>query len=383
MGKKKIPPRPGKRRFPLDIVRPFAEEKTFVILIAVCVILSALAIPYPYIAMWLGFTFAAYSAVANDSIQSLGTFIESNRDKKWWVLWIFTGGIFLATVTASWIMYDGDVTYQRLLDSAGNTKYPNPYETGKSFSFLQLLAPLVLLVLTRLKMPVSTTFLLLSVFSADTKGITSVVSKSMSGYVLAFILSFIIWYSAYNVIKTYFKSRSASFGWTIAQWLISGALWAVWLMQDASNIAVFLPRRLDTTEFIAFAGIIFAGLGVLFYLRGDKIQDVVSEKVRISDVRAATLVDFTYVLLMIYKLFISTIPMSTTWVFLGVIGGREIAVSLSRKKEGNTHKVKALRMIGKDALMASIGLLVSVILAIGVNDGIRNALWAWILDLFS
>ena len=43
------------------------------------------------------FLFAAYAAVANDSIQTLGTFIASNQDKKWWVLWIFIGGVFLIT----------------------------------------------------------------------------------------------------------------------------------------------------------------------------------------------------------------------------------------------------------------------------------------------
>ena len=42
--------------------------------------------PYPQIAMWVGFLFAAYAAVANDSIQTLGTFIASNQDRKWWVL---------------------------------------------------------------------------------------------------------------------------------------------------------------------------------------------------------------------------------------------------------------------------------------------------------
>ena len=36
----------------------------------------------PSIAMWVGFLFAAYAAVANDSIQTLGTFIASNQDKK-------------------------------------------------------------------------------------------------------------------------------------------------------------------------------------------------------------------------------------------------------------------------------------------------------------
>jgi len=383
MGKKhKITPKAGKRKFPLDILRRLEQDKIFILILGVGFILSALVLNYGYLAMWLGFIFAAYSAVANDSIQSLGTYIESNKHMQWWKLWLFTGVIFLATVTISWVIYDGDVTYQRLIDSAGVTQYPNPYENGQRFSYLQLIAPLVLLILTRLKMPVSTTFLLLSVFSASSSGITSVIYKSLSGYTLAFVLSFLVWYFGYQFIKRHFKSRQHSFAWTIAQWAISGSLWAVWLMQDASNIAVFLPRRLDIFEFIAFAGIIFAGLGLLFYLRGDKIQGVVSEKIRISDVRAATLIDLTYVLMLIYKLFISNIPMSTTWVFLGIIGGREIAMSLARNKEGNLHKKKALRMTLKDMLYAGIGLIISILLAIGVNDSVRQSIWDWISSPF-
>ncbi len=244
-------------------------------------------------------------------------------------MWIFIGTIFLAVVTFSWIYFDGDVTYQRLLNADGTTKYPHP----ENFSFFQIIAPLVLLILTRLRMPVSTTFLILSVFSADTSGITSVVFKSWTGYVMAFVLSFLVWYLSYNTIKKYFKSRKFNQSWNVVQWIVSGTLWGVWVMQDGANIAVFLPRQLDFTQFVIFAVTIFAGLGLLFYLRGDKIQEVVSEKARISDVRAATLVDATYVILLIYKLFISTVPMSTTWVFLGVIGGREIAVSLARSQE--------------------------------------------------
>ena len=120
---------------------------------------------------------------------------------------------------------------------------------------------------------------------------------------------------------------------------------------------------------------------MLFYLRGDKIQRVVSEKVRISDVRAATLIDFTYVLLLIYKLFISTVPMSTTWVFLGVIGGREIAINLARRKRGRTHKWKALRVIGRDFGYALIGLFISVVMASAANPGIRAEIFAWFSNL--
>jgi hypothetical protein len=123
-------------------------------------------------------------------------------------------------------------------------------------------------------------------------------------------------------------------------------------------------------------------LGLLFYLRGDKIQKVVSEKVRISDVRAATLIDFSYVLLLIYKLFISTIPLSTTWVFLGVIGGREIAVNLARKKSGREHKVKAIKMIVKDLTYALIGLFISILLATGANPAIRKEVTNFITNIF-
>ncbi|MDT0644715.1 hypothetical protein RM553_17880 [Zunongwangia sp. F363] len=355
----------------LNILDFIVEEKTFLAIVIGGIILAGIFTGNTRAAMWLGFFFAAYATVANDSIQSLGTFIESNKSKPWWILWLYVGTIFLGVVTFSWFYFNGDVTYQRLLNPDGTTAYPHP----ESFSFFQIIAPLILLILTRLRMPVSTTFLILSVFSADTSGITSVVWKSWTGYIMAFVLSFLVWYLSYNLIKKYFKSRKFSNSWTIVQWLVSGTLWGVWVMQDGANIAVFLPRRLDAFQFGIFATTIFLGLGLLFYLRGDKIQQVVSEKTRISDIRAATLVDLIYVVMLIYKLFISTVPMSTTWVFLGVIGGREIAISLARKKKGKKHRKKAGKMIFKDFAYAMIGLFVSVALAAAANPDIRHAVW--------
>jgi len=369
----------SRKRPYLNVLEYLVQEKVFLGIIILGILLSIVSVNFGQSAMWVGFFFAAYAAVANDSIQSLGTFIESNKHRKWWILWLFTGTIFVAVVTFSWFYFDGDVTYQRLLNDEGVTKYPHPNE----FSFFQIVAPLVLIMLTRLRMPVSTTFLLLSVFSASSDGITSIVIKSWSGYVMAFILSFLIWYLSYNLIRKYFKSRKTHIGWTVVQWIVSGTLWGVWVMQDGANIAVFLPRQQSGFEFIIFASTIFIGLGLLYYLRGDKIQRVVSEKVRISDVRAATLVDFSYVILLIYKLFISTVPMSTTWVFLGIIGGREIAISMIRRKTGKRHKKKAWRMVGRDFSYAMIGLFISVALASGANEGIRNEVWGFFVNLFS
>ena len=94
--------------------------------------------------MWVGFGIAAYSAVANDSIQTLGTFIASNKHRPWWVLWLFMGGIFLATAAYSWVNYGGDVSYGRLASKG--------FETAPTeFQWLQVAAPLFLLILTRLR----------------------------------------------------------------------------------------------------------------------------------------------------------------------------------------------------------------------------------------
>lgn len=362
----------------LNVLEIVTRERTFLIIIGAAFIMAAFATFNWHFAMWLGFAFAAYSAVANDSIQSLGTFIESNKKQKWYILWLFTGVILIITISFSYFYFKGDVTYQRLLNDQGETSYPHP----DSFSYFQIIAPIVLLILTRLRMPVSTTFLLLSVFSATTGGITSIITKSVSGYVLSFVLSFIIWYAGYELFRKYFNKRKAHIAWPVIQWTVSGALWSVWLMQDGANIAVFLPRKLELYQFIIFLGTIFLGLGLIFYLRGDKIQKIVSEKIRISDVRAATLVDFTYVLLLTYKLLDSTIPLSTTWVFLGVIGGREIAVSIARSKKGIKHKRKALGLIGRDLLYAIIGLIISVALASGANPLIRKEIVNLLSSLF-
>ena len=243
------------------------KEKSFLILILLGIILSLLFYSNPFTAMWLGFFFAAYAAIANDSIQTIGTFIGSNMQRPWWKLWLFVGLIFIATVTVSWLLFDGDVTYQRLVNSEGETKYPHPEE----FSFVQVIAPLILLIITRLRMPVSTTFLLLSSFSTDTSGITDILVKSLSGYFLAFAFSFAIWAGLYNYISKHFNKRKTHVAWDVVQWTISGILWSVWLMQDAANISVFLPRRLELSQLIIFITFIFLGLGLLMYLRGYKI----------------------------------------------------------------------------------------------------------------
>lgn len=335
------------------------QERVFLVIIGVCFFIAGVVFQNPALAMWIGFAFAGYSAIANDSIQTIGTFLSSNSERKWWILWLYIGGIFVLTVTYSWITFNGDVSYQRLT-SKGFAEAPT------SFTFLQIAAPLFLLILTRLRMPVSTTFLILSCFSSDLGGITDMLNKSFFGYVSTFIVAFVFWIALNKLMNGWFKGK-ASWYWYPLQWIISGSLWSVWIMQDAANIAVYLPRQLHVTEFIGFATFIFFGLGVLFYLRGDKIQQVITEKSQVVDVRPATIIDFVYAILLFYFKMLSTIPMSTTWVFIGLLAGRELAMSITDGNGKGKPMSKTLRLIGKDISYAGIGLAVSIALAMAIN----------------
>ncbi|MDA0315812.1 MAG: hypothetical protein O3A40_11045, partial [Bacteroidetes bacterium] len=327
--------------------------------------------PYTYAAMWFGFALAAYSAIANDSIQTIGTFIASNNNRPWWILWLFMGLIWIATVFYSWYTFGGDVSYERLT-------VPGLEKAPESFEFLQLAAPIVLLILTRMRMPVSTTFLLLNVFTYKAGTILEVMSKSFLGYVLAFFAAIFVWFILTRFIKNYLKGKPKPY-WVVLQWITSGLLWAVWIMQDGANIAVFLPRQLSTVEFSVYASFVFFGLGFLFYLKGDKIQEIITEKSNITDVRAATIVDLVYAIILFYFKIYSKVPMSTTWVFIGLLAGRELAIAVGKHgivKRKNARLLHAFQLAKKDLLKALVGLVISIILAMMINKGVREQIFA-------
>ncbi len=347
------------------------SERPFLITICILISIAGLITPYTYAAMWFGFALAAYSAIANDSIQTIGTFIASNNNRPWWILWLFMGLIWVGTVSYSWYVFDGDVSYERL-------SVPGLEKAPESFVFLQLAAPIVLLVMTRMRMPVSTTFLLLNVFTYKAGTILDVMFKSFVGYLLAFTMAIVVWFILERFVKNYLKGQAKPY-WMVLQWITSGVLWAVWIMQDAANIAVFLPRQLDVTEFSVYAGFVFLGLGFLFYLKGDKIQDIVNEKSNVTDVRAATIVDLVYAVILFYFKMYSKVPMSTTWVFIGLLAGRELAIAIGKHgkaKKRNAWLVRAFSLARKDIFKALVGLIVSLILAIIINKGVREEIFA-------
>ena len=104
----------------------------------------------------IGFGLAGYSVIANDSIQTLGTFIASK--KKWFAWYILAGSASFVMILAlawGWYSYDGDISYGRL------TRIPY-----QEIQWYHAVAPAILLILTRVGIPVSTTFLVLSAFAS-------------------------------------------------------------------------------------------------------------------------------------------------------------------------------------------------------------------------
>ena len=336
--------------------------------------------------MLLGFAFAAYAIVANDSIQTLGTFLASNAKRPWWILWLWISGIMVVTVSWGWFANGGDPAFGRL--AAKKIDFP------ASFTWLFILPPLCLVILTRMGIPVSTSLLVLTGFNAlvaqqsgkDASSaidlFQSMMQKSLVGYAIAFILGLFIFLTVLRVMERRVQAEAEHDNslhpvWSVFQWLSTGFLWSMWLVQDLANIFVYLPRELSWWGLALSLGGMVLLQGYLFREKGGKIQNIVTAKTNTLDVRSATFIDLFYGLVLLFfkvdyipKLFEMMglmvpwppkMPMSTTWVFLGLLAGREIGIALSLRHRG---KKKVANLVFSDAGKAFAGSAIAVMLAL-------------------
>ena len=296
--------------------------------------------------MWTGFLLAAYSVIANDSIQTLGTWIASNRKVNWKIMWGYASAVLLIAVWYGWWAYDGDISYGRL------NKIP-----FEGVEWYQALAPAVLLLLTRFGIPVSTSFLVLSAF-ASTLILQKVLMKSMLGYAVAGVAAYFIWLALTRLIDEGKSIKdSHKKWWSIGQWVTTGFLWWTWLSHDMANIAVFMPRQIPVEVMFIISIVFVGGLAWMLQHRGGKIQEIVVQKKNTKYVRSATLIDlFYFVILYVFKE-MNDIPMSTTWVFVGLLTGRELAIASFRQKDSVK---KVFPIVGRDFLKLMVGLAASV-----------------------
>ena len=304
--------------------------------------------------MGIGFLFAAYSVIANDSVQTLGTWIASNNERvNWKVMWVAASSVLLWALWYGWYMYGGDISYGRL------NKIP-----FQEIQWYHALAPGLLLLLTRIGVPVSTSFLVLSAF-ASTFVLEKMLMKSMMGYAVAAVAAYALWLGITKILDEDkpVKEEHKKY-WRIGQWFTTGFLWWTWLSHDMANSAVFLPRELPVDLMIIVSAVFVAGLWWMFREGGGKIQNIVLEKHNTRYVRSATIIDGVYWIILFFFKELNDIPMSTTWVFVGLLCGRELAMATMTGKE----KFKVVfPLIGKDFLKMMVGLAASVGVVLAIH----------------
>jgi len=303
----------------------------------------------------VGFGLAGWSVIGNDSIQTLGTFIASKQKWfKWYTLAASASFVMILALGWGWYTYDGDISYGRL------TRIPY-----QEIQWYHAVAPGILLLLTRIGIPVSTTFLVLSAF-ATTVVLEKMLMKSVVGYGLAAVVAYIAWILISKLINEKLDEVDEKWigFWRNSVWITSGWLWWVWLSHDVANIAVYLPRQLSPTLLITVMTYFTVLLFYIFYIHGGPIQKVVLDKTGTRYARSATIINVIYAAVLFYFKELNDLPMSTTWVFVGLLCGRELAISTMNKD----YKFKyVFPLIGKDFIKMIFGLSVSVGIVLAIH----------------
>jgi len=299
----------------------------------------------------IGTAAAMFSVVGNDCVQTLSTFIQScgKRKASTFLMSVFLSSIFVGTLCYGFFVL-GDPAFGRL-DKI-------PYQEPALFHIIPIF---VLVILTYAGIPVSTTFIVLSVFSSNTV-MLQMIQKSVMGGTIAFIFAFCIW----SVLVRFFDERKDVMPkkyktpLIAIQTVATGILLVAWVMHDVANILVFLPRGTDIGT-LAF-GIICLGsclvLSGIVYASGGRIQKIVANKSGTNYIFSAILIDLFYAFVLFFLKGYSDIPMSTTWAFIGLILGRECAMAVYHDKSLKKFLPIARKDIYKLVVGAAISILV-------------------------
>tara|TARA_B100000745_G_scaffold128393_1_gene83711 strand:+ start:204 stop:1157 length:954 start_codon:yes stop_codon:yes gene_type:complete len=304
--------------------------------------------------MVCGILLASYSVIGNDSVQTLGTFIASNRSP-WYYQWVWASSIFLAAAAYGLFVDDWDISHGRL-----------DHIPVVTIEWYHLLGPLALVILTRFGFPVSTTFMVLSVFAVGF-ALEQMLVKSFMGYAVAAGAAYGLWWYISLFLNEHDSvPRWQKPYWRAAQWCTTGVLYFMWLSHDMANFVIFAPRGAALTApwivFICTTAILL--MGFMFWEKGGKIQEIVLEKSNTRYVRSATIIDTLYAFILYFFKELNHIPMSTTWVFVGLLAGRELAV---RHQHLPQHLNTVFPLIAKDFAKMMFGLAVSLAVVLGVH----------------
>jgi hypothetical protein len=333
----------------------FMSRQNFIFLLTI-LSLAVLFSPFERL-KWVGATLCIFSAMANDSVQTLGTFLSSNSKTSWWKLFIFVGVLYSITMISGWIVTNGRLDFMRL----------KSIDYTPEHTIFHFLAPVILIVLTYNKIAVSSTFLILSVFAPQST-VGAMLLKTFIGYFVGLFFSYILW--SFLINKTgqkLFTEPKKKKSWKILQWISSAVLWIAWLTNNSGNMVVFLPRVFSVYGLCLYLVIGLAMLAFVIYNRGGPIQEMVDTKCGMDSLKTTSVTNFLYAFIIMGVASLSPIPMATTWIFIGILAGQEMSMAPVLFDRIMTLKEKVITSwgsISKDVMLAGSGLLVSLIFAL-------------------
>lgn len=308
-------------------------------------------INFGYFFNWFMLTITCYTLIANNYIQSIGTFLINNKNKFKSNL-IFITLSFTITTLISWIIFDGNIDYNLL----SNIEYK------KNLGIVIIFIPMLLNIFTKYGIPVSATFLVIPLFS-DNNTLNTMLTKTVTSYFLAFIVSFFIW----NFIKKHFSqimkmdNKENTF-WNITEYITTSLVWIAWNMLNICVFVVFVDRKFNFFELVAVNIIVLVVLYII--LKGDntKIEEIINEKNETENKKSIAIFNLLFALILIFIEFFSNVPLTTTWVFLGLLAGKELSESFTNNNIfSNTKIKKSLIKIIKDLHKAMVGIIFSLL----------------------
>jgi len=324
-----------------------------------------------------GFLLAGAAVIGNDALQTLGTFLAANRGRIPRPLQaLYLCALLCAVLLLGWSRGGGEPSWGRL------ASFPLP----ERFLWVDLLPPLAVLALTRLGAPVSTTFLLLTAFQPA--NLPALLRQSLLGYgggllggvlVYGLVLGLMPWRLERlegeqegvpsGPAEGPAEGPPQAWGWLALQGLAAGWLWSQWLIQDLANVYVYLPRQLAARPMGLSLAALCGAVCLLLARGGGAIQERLTNKSQMDDPRSAALLTGLYGLILACFAAVSRRPLSTTWVFLGLLAGRELALQLRWRQRGQEpeRSVAAVAgVLGGDIARAALGLAVSVAVALAM-----------------
>lgn len=313
-------------------------------------VLSTVLLGGNYRFEWLIVALVTYNVIFNNAIQTIGLFIASNKNRKPFFSVLFFGTIALLCMLISWYVSKGEVHYH-LLD---NISYRD--EIGLQF----LLLPILLAYLTKKQMPVSATFLIIPLFATkDT--IATMINKTTVSYFLSLLVSFIIYNFLYRKYRSFLASKDESKIWIFAEYISTGVLWFGWLCISLCNFVVFVPRQFTIKDIILLTIIIVITIYCIIISKGGKIQKIIDQKSDVKNIKTTVIFNSLFSFMLLSIQIVNNIPMASTWMFLGILAGREIAITMNERNIVALRYKSCMMKVWKDLRLAIIGIVLSLL----------------------